>query len=470
MPDDEKKKQGELDFGVLGFSGLKQYGGTIEEEWHPKLRGEYGPKLYREMTDNSSVIGAISFIVQALVRQVEWRVEQASADKEAIEWAAFLESCLIDMSHTFEDFISEVLSFFPYGWSYFETVYKIRRADATNKDDPTVRSQYSDGKIGWRKLALRAQDTLDHWEFDEEDGGLRGMHQTDETSGQTAYIPIEKALLFRTSTYKNNPEGRSLYRNAVVDYFYLKRISEIEAIGIERDMTGVIAMQVPVDLLRTDADSSAKALRAELERMLGQLKRDEREYIMVPSETDRDGKPTGYKFELVNSGGKRQIDTNATKNYYKVNILQSVMAQFIQLGMQNVGSFALASSQTDLFAVALGAYLDVISSTFNRFAVSRLMEMNNAPREYWPTLEHGDLEGQALGEIGGYVQALATAGVIDTTDEALQRKLLEMAKLPQPEKEEGDHVQKHRTPGGLCCKHWDRKTGKRRQRLAAVGG
>jgi hypothetical protein len=421
------------DFDILGYTGLKEWGGHIYEEFHRRLQGQYAAKVYREMSDNSSTIGAIRYLIKALVRQVEWRVEPSvEHDQTAAEWAAFTESCITDMSITFEDFISEVLSFLDYGWSYFEIVYKIRRGQT---NDPRTRSKFDDGKIGWRKFALRAQDTLDSWEFDEEDQGLRGMNQQTEL-GQFAFIPIEKALLFRTETYKNNPEGRSIYRNAVVDWFFLKRIGEIEAIGIERDLTGLPVMEVPIKILRSNAGADEVALRTQFETLLSQIKRDERAFAMVPSEQDRDGKPTGYKFKLLSSGGQHQINTNETKVYYKTGILQSVVAQFLQLGMNNVGSFALASSQTNLFAIALGAFLDVITSTINRFAIARLMELNNVPTEYWPTLVHGDIESPPLAEIGAYLQALATAGQLPE-DDAIKRKLLEIGGLPIPETEEG---------------------------------
>lgn len=432
MPD--PKKNAKNDLMVLGTSGLKQSGGVIEEEWHPKLRGTYGPKVYREMADNNSSIGAIRYLINVLIRQVEWRIEPASEDKEAVEAAEFVESCLVDMSLTFEDLISEILSFLDYGWSYFELVYKIRRG-AT--DDPTTRSKYDDGKVGWRKIALRAQDTLDRWEFDEEDSGLRGMHQTDSSGGNDAFIPIEKALLFRTEIRKNNPEGRSIYRNAVVDYWYLKRISNIEAIGVERDMTGMLTMEVPLELLHPDATPAHKSLKAEFEKMLSELKRDEREYALIPPEVDRQGKPTGYKLKLLSSGGRRAIDTTKIKEDYKINILQSVLAQFIQLGMGQTGSFALASSQTGMFAVALGSFMDTIASVFTRFGIARLMEMYGVNTEAWPSLVHGDIESPPLQEIGAYIQALASAGQLPE-DEALQRKLMEIANLPMPDKEEGE--------------------------------
>jgi len=432
MADDEKKKESRsLDLGVQGFSGLKQFGGVIDEEFLARLKGQYGIKTYREMADNSSTIGAVLYIIKALVRQVEWRVEPATPDEEAQDWAQFLEECMSDMSVTWEDFISEVLSFLSYGWSYFELVYKMRRGPESI--EPSMRSAYEDGKIGWRKIALRAQDTLERWEFDE-DGGLRGMHQLSESTGQTAFIPIEKAILFRTEVTKNNPEGRSILRNAVTDWFYLKRIANIEAIGIERDLTGLPTMEVPIEILATNATSDARSLRTQLETMLAEVKRDERGYVLVPSELDREGKPTGYVFKLLSSGGSHQVDTDKTKLYYKTSILQSVVAQFIQLGMSGVGSFALASSQTDLFATALGSYLSIIASTFNRFAVARLMTLNGAPRELWPEIVYGDIETPALGDVAQYVTALAAAGKLPE-DEVLDRRLLEIAGLPIPEQE-----------------------------------
>jgi hypothetical protein len=155
---------------------------------------------------------------------------------------------------------------------------------------------------------------------------------------------------------------------------------------------------------------------------------------MVPTEMDREGKPTGYKLKLLTTGGSRQINTNETKLYYKVSILQSMVAQFLQLGMSGVGWFALASSQTDLFAVSLGSFLQIIASTFNRFAVSRLMTLNGVPVELWPEVVYGDIETPALAEIGQYIQALAGAGKLPE-DEVLDRRLLEIAGLPIPEQE-----------------------------------
>ncbi|MCP4604444.1 MAG: hypothetical protein GY847_28635, partial [Proteobacteria bacterium] len=164
----------------------------------------------------------------------------------------------------------------------------------------------------------------------------------------------------------------------------------------------------------------------------------EQGYAIIPNELDTEGKPTGYKFKLMSSGGSKQIDTGATKTFYKNDILQSVMAQFIALGSQSVGSFALASSQTELFGAAMGGIMDNITATFNSQIIEPLLKLNEVPQEYFPKLVHGDIETPNLAELGTYIQALASANLLPTHDGALQRKVLEVAGLPLPEEGEED--------------------------------
>jgi hypothetical protein len=52
-------------------------------------------------------------------------------------------------------------------------------------------SKYADGKVGWRKFAIRAQSSLDKWDFDD-DGGLRGFVQRAAPKYEEVTIPIEK--------------------------------------------------------------------------------------------------------------------------------------------------------------------------------------------------------------------------------------------------------------------------------------
>lgn len=59
--------------------------------------------------------------------------------------------------------------------------------------------------------------------------------------------------------------------------------------------------------------------------------------------------PFGWKLELLSSGGDRQFDTNKTIDRYDTRIAMTVMADFVLLGHQQTGSFALSDNKTHIF-------------------------------------------------------------------------------------------------------------------------
>jgi len=260
----------------IGSTGLRRVGGFVDEELLTKLAGRRAVRVYREMADNSPIVGAVLYVVEMLLRQVEWRVEPGRETPGAKFAAQFLDEVFEDMAHTWDEFIAEVLSMMPHGWSYFETVFKIRKG---NSDDPRFKSRFNDGRVGLRKLSIRSQDTLYCWEFDT-DGTTLGLWQMDPYSGKgTVFIPINRALLFRTTSRKNNPEGRSLLRNAYRPWYFGKRIEEIEAIGIERDLTGLPVIELPWQLMDPAASGQQLAARQSYQNLVQQIRRDEREGI-----------------------------------------------------------------------------------------------------------------------------------------------------------------------------------------------
>jgi hypothetical protein len=420
---------------TLGTTGLKQSAGVIDEEFLLRLRGQNGVRTYREMSDNSPIIGAALNVIETLISQTEWRVEPADESPEAKAEAEDTEAALDDMSHTWEELLSEILSMLIYGWAYFEIVYKIRRG-ATK--DPRTRSKLDDGKWGWRKIEIRGQEVLDRWQFDE-DGGLDGMHGLDSYQNKQWFVPIIKALLFRTKAYKGSPEGKALLRPAVIPYWFVKRIPEFEAIGIERELAGMPLMEVPLEILASDANAADLAIRTQCEEFVTSVRRDERYGGLVPAEENPDGSKTGFKFKLMTTGGSRQIDTDKVVKRHESRMLMVFLAQFLILGQDKVGTQSLGTTFTEMFGKALGATMDKIASVFNRFAVRRRQELNGVPQELDPVLVHGEVSGPDLEKLGKYLTALTSAG-LDLTDDAVQRKLLEIGGLPLPD----EHL-----PGGM---------------------
>jgi len=426
------------DFSVIGTSGLAHQGGRIDTELNQHLRGNRGPLLYREMSENDGVIGAILHLVKTFLKQTPWTVQPAfENDQESLDWADFVESCRQDMSHTWSDFISEILSMVVYGWSYFEICYK-RRGGMTGKE--TSNSKYDDSYIGWRKISIRPQNTLHRWELDRE-SGIQGMWQVAPSDGwglgglnnDPVLIPIERSLLFRTEVTGNNPQGRSLLRNSVRPYLYCKRMQEIEAVGTERDLVGYPVFEVPLSMF-TSTDADNVSMVAQLQQALCDLRRDAREGAVIPCEIDSDAKPTGFKLRLLNSGGARAHDTDKIIRRDESRMAMPLLCEFILLGTDKVGSFSMHASKQDVFATSLRALNNSIADTINRYAVTRLCAINGCPADKIPTLVPGDVAAPALTDMAAFVQAMCNAGVV-VPDKALDRWARQLAGMPEAEVE-----------------------------------
>ena len=405
----------------IGRVGQRRYGGNFYEEFLPRLRGKQGIQTYYEMSENDDVVGAILFAIEMLVRQCDWNVEPGGPTAKDKEAAEFVKNCMDDMKETWIDTISEILSFLTYGWSFHEIVYK-RRMGKTK--DVRTRSKYSDGLIGWQKLPIRAQETLYQWEYDNEDN-LLGMTQMPPPDFGMFTIPMEKALLFRTKSRKNNPEGRSILRNAYRPWYFKRRIQEIEGIGIERDLAGLPVLYGPEGLdLWDDAIPGNADIRAGLETLVRYIRRDEMEGVVLPH---------GYKLELLGSSGTRQFDTNITINRYDTRIAMTAMADFIILGHDQTGSWALSSDKTKLFAVAIGAFLDIICETFNSQGIPSLIDINGqhfARITDYPKMTHGDIEDVDITKAAAFIKDMTGIGVL-VPDDGLEDYIRRMGHLPK---------------------------------------
>lgn len=415
------------DLNELGTTGLRRSGGFITEEFLNQLRGRRGLLVYREMADNDPVIGSILYAIEKVTLRLDWRIDPYDDSDEAKEIAEFVDQCLEDMSDSFDQTLASILSMLIYGFSFHEIVYKVRGGDV---DDPKRRSKYKDGKIGWRKFPIRAQETLNNWMMDQE-GGIQGFRQIDPTGGGFREIPIEKGLLFRTTVNKNNPEGRSLLRNCFRPWYYKRRIEEIEAIGIERDLAGLPVAKVPPEYLSSGASAAQQAVLAEITSIVQNIKRNEQEGVIFPKMYDENNNEM-FSLELLSSGGTRQFDTDKVISRYDQRISMSVLTDFILLGHERVGSFSLGSQKMDLWTMSIDSIAKSIAEVFNQYAIPRLIKLNSMNSELMPYLTYGQVSSVDLGELADYVQKLTAAGVL-MPDENLEAYLREQASLPPAE-------------------------------------
>jgi len=363
----------------LGTANPRRVGSTLYEDFIPQLRGRKAAAVYQEMAWNDATVGAILYAVEQLVRQVTWTV-----DSEDDTTRDFLTDNIEGLSHSWDDFISSALTEVIYGWSMFEIVYRLE-----------------EGQLWWSKFGFRAQESLHQWVL-ADNGDLEAFVQIGK-DGNNITIPAEKLIHFRTSTGDGRPEGRSWLRRCYRAWHMKKYVEDQTAIGISRDLNGVPLAKIPSAALMagpgTDEYDTVKEI-------VTGLKVDEQAGVMWPSDVDEDGHEL-FSLELLSTSGRPKTDSLAFIRQAAMDIAAVMLAQFIGLGRDAVGSRALAEPQQELFQTALGALLDSIEEQFHRQATVKLLEMNGMESG---RIKHGELRDIDLDAIGNYVLRVSQAG------------------------------------------------------------
>tara|TARA_R110000772_G_scaffold50023_4_gene115176 strand:- start:6975 stop:8315 length:1341 start_codon:yes stop_codon:yes gene_type:complete len=418
---------------TLGVAGENTNHGNIRaDEFLPELRGKKAIRKFREMRDNDSTIGAVMYATEQVLRDVDLKVFPCNDSPAAKKEAEYVQSVLADMDHSLDDHIAEALSCLSYGFAWFEVVYK-RRVGPTQTSDKK-RSKYSDGRMGVRKIAMRAPWTVSRFDVDQKTGDIKGIYQDNGYSGSTKhYIPTRKSLYYRTTSLNGDPSGRSILRNAYTSYEYLNSLQAIEAIAVERELAGIPVARIPSEYLSSDATPAQAGFVANLQDILRDVKFNEQGYIITPSDTypDKDGSPTNIRLvdvELMSSSGSRNIDIDPIVRRYQHDIARSVLSEFLMLGSQG-GSYALSKSKTDLFLRALESYVQQIVDVLNKQLVERLWELNGLDYSLMPTIKAGDVAPHDLREIAGFLRNLNGADINVSNHPEVIANLMDIAEL-----------------------------------------
>lgn len=380
----------------MGYSGLSEWSGRIQEDFLRELRGKQGYRRFNEMRLNSPVVGSMLMAIEQSIRGISW--QYVSEEGEEDPRREFLNDARKNMSMSWNDHIVEALTMLPFGFAPFEIIYERR-----------------DGRLTWRKFAFRGQDTVVRWEMDEH-GGMEALVQQGAPSYKQVTIPIEKMVLYRTRVEKNNPEGRSILRTAWIPYYYAKNLTQIEAITIERDGAGLPMIRLP-EGAEAEGEDGDKA-----NKMVRNIRNDEQAGIVLPPE---------WEFELLSSGGQKMIDTNEVIKRHESRILMSALAQFINLGQDKVGTQALSSDLTDFWSMSVNAIADIISETHTKFAAKKLLRLNGMDPQ-GIRMEHSPAGDVNLTELGEFFRNVGNKITWLPTDEVWLRGV---ANLPDADPE-----------------------------------
>lgn len=433
----------EIEPKEIGFTGLKQWSGYVSEEFLPELRGASAMRRYREMRDNSAILGACFEGIAKLFRQYSFEWEPSQDGPDAVRIAEFFTGALDDLDVPFADVIEGNQSMFTFGWEIRERRLK-RRAGmvmdpATGAPDPARTSKYADGLVSWGRFAERAQESTagyKPWDISDDGGTILAWSQVD-ASGNRRTILASKFLHFRTTRLKNNPEGRSLLRNAWFSWLFFKRISESEAVGIARDLTGLAVFELPAAWFSPEAQDWQKDLVTQYRQVITSIARGENEGIVMPVEYDNQQKVIDLK--LLSSGGKRQFDTEKIIERYERRMAMVLLSDLILMGHESTGSFALSDNKKGLLEVAIEGHAWNIVGTYQKDAPI-IMAMNGWPLELTPRLVPKAKPQLEPGPLGDIIAKMSAAGFDWNKDKDVDNLMRDLVGLPrrksEPKKED----------------------------------
>ena len=391
-----------------GVEGLRAFYGHITETFINKLEWPAAYDIYNEMRRRDPTLRSMLNVIKMLARQATWKGESFTDKPPDREAGDHLQSCLEDTSHTIEDFIDDVFSFLPFGWSSFEICYKRRQGEGVE-----VPSMFDDNKIGWRKFAFRRQSSFDRWEFDK-NGGFNGWWQMAAPKYEDVWLPPEYLLHFVGERDGNNPEGIAIFESAYEPWHFVKNLQIISGIGWQRAFVGL-----PVFEFQETPQAGDKAL---VETTGKGLTADEKQFISVPP---------GIKFRLESTQNTSADALLSTIKMYRALMLQITLSEFIMMAMLGTGSFSQHKDKTDLFMMAVNGYLDKIAAVWNKFGVKRLFdfEVNRVPgMTGLPRITHSEVRKPDLEILGKFIQEIAPYIKLDRDDEIWIR---DQASMPQ---------------------------------------
>ena len=226
----------------MGYLGLSIFGGVSNDEVKRELNFPQSIRTFKSMSQHSAINSALT-LFDNIIGKATWSVvpPKDATEEEKMQCKA-IEDMMDDMEGTWPEFIRDVLSMNLYGFSVHEKVYRKRYRSNGSK--------FNDGIIGWKKLPIRSQESIEKFIFSDDGNEIIGVKQNlsgidDNYNRFSARInkeiilPTSKILLFRSGKHRGDPFGKSPLRDAYLAWRFLTALEDLEATSVSKDVSGI---------------------------------------------------------------------------------------------------------------------------------------------------------------------------------------------------------------------------------------
>ena len=419
----------------MGNLGLSVFGGVTESDLRSELNFPQSVKTFKTMSAHSAINSALT-LFDNIVGKAKWNmVPPKEASEEEKKQCKIVEEMMHDMEGTWPEFIRDVLSMNQFGFSVHEKVYR-KRYTANG-------SKYNDGIIGWKKLPIRAQETIEKFIFSPDGNDILGVKQNlagisdnyNRFSGREnkeVVLPRSKIMLFRSGKHRGDPFGKSPLRDAYLAWRFLTALEDLEATSVSKDVSGIPVLSIPPQYLSEDASPSQKAIKAYYENALRNLQMNQQTAFLLPLAYDEVSKQPLFKLELLSMDGKKAFDLNKIKDYYKNLIVTSLFSEVTSMGQTQVGSFALGSLKNSMTGIAAETMIKVVAEVLNKELIQQTYELNGWDVTRCGTLDYDGIDDTDLESVSKAFQRYSSTGLLELDREVLNsvRNSLGIDELP----------------------------------------
>lgn len=365
---------------------------------------------YREMKLDGVISGSVSFIKAVLSKgdvKIAYHAKSTEKEKKVID---ALNTSLNNMEdYDKKRLISNWLQILDYGCSLNELVYERKG-----------------GMFVFKTISPIHLTTVNKFEM--QGGSLKRLKlEQAENDGlvvnvgkQPNTISGDKVLFFRLEPDADFPLGKSLFYGAYTAWKAKKIMQEYEAIGVAKNLSGVLDVKVPSEYINkyfSDPTSDEAVYVANLLQQAENLHAGKGSYILSSSDTSPNGI---HLFEVTtvggNGGNAQNYNVGQAIARYNNEIQLSLQSTVLSMGVEGAGSLALSSDMVNLLTLFIENIQQTISHEFRK-AVKLAFKLNGIETDNIPTLEWEKVQPLSWDDFTkGWQRLLQAGGVTPTED------------------------------------------------------
>ena len=365
---------------------------------------------YREMKLDGIVSGSMSFIKAILSKgnfTIPYHPKSTEKEKKVID---ALNQSLEDMDdYDKKRQISNWLQMLDYGCSLNEIVCKRKNGYFVfDTITPIHLSTVNKFEMkGGKLINLKLDSSLN-------DGLVVNV------GNEPKVISGSKVLFFRLEPDSDFPLGKSLLYGAYTAWKTKKILQEYEAIGVAKNLSGVLDVKVPSEYINKyfeDPTSNEALFVNSLISQAEMLHAGKGSYILSASDTNANGVPLFEVTTVGGSGGNAQnCNVGQAIARYNQEIQLSLQTTVLSMGSDGSGSLALSKDMVNLMSLFVENIQKVIGSEFKK-AIRIAFELNGLETTRIPELMWDKVQPLSWDDFTrGWQRLLQGGGVTATED------------------------------------------------------